>query len=156
MTDDRNKDEDMNIESALTAQDESTAQEKSPGFWREVWQQIRLVFRLLRDPEVPLYLKIVPFLGLLYLLVPVDLIPDFVLGVGQIDDMMALIVGAKVFIELAPPHIVARHLHELSIQDGYGSVIEGEVVEDDELDDKIVIDPDTGDVFVQKDPEDLE
>ena len=156
MTNKSNKDEDMNMESALTTQGESASQERSPGFWREVWQQIRLVFRLLRDPEVPLYLKIVPFLGLLYVLVPVDFIPDFVLGVGQMDDMMALIVGAKVFIELAPPHVVARHLHELSIQDGYEDVIEGEVIEDDELDDKIVIDPDTGDVFVQKDPEDLE
>ena len=162
MSDERNNDEDIGakMESALTTQEiveemqEETVKEKGPGFWREVWQQTRLVFRLFGDPEVPIYLKFVPFLGLLYVLMPVDLIPDFLLVVGQLDDITALIVGAKVFIELAPPHVVARHMQEIRIQDGYETVIEGEIVE--ELDDSIIIDPDTGDTIVQKEPEDLD
>lgn len=160
MADKRNKNEDVDMDSALTTQEivdetrEETANVKEPGFWREVWQQTRLVFRLLRDPEVPFYLKIVPFLGLFYLIMPFDLITDFVPVMGQLDDITALIVGAKVFIELAPPHIVARHIQEIRMQDGYETIVEGEIV--DELDDKIIIDPDTGDTIVQKDPEDLE
>ena len=115
---------------------------------------MRLVFRLIRDPEVPFYLKFVPFAGLLYLIMPIDLITDFAPVIGQLDDITALIVGAKVFIELAPPHVVARHLQEIRVQDGYETVLEGEVV--DKLDDAIIIDPDTGDTIVQKEPEDLE
>jgi uncharacterized membrane protein YkvA (DUF1232 family) len=157
MSKQRNKDEDM--ESTLTTQEivEETKKEtnvKSPGFWREIWQQARLVFRLLRDPEVPFYIKFVPFVGLAYLIMPFDLITDFAPVVGQLDDITALIVGAKVFIELAPPHVVARHLQEIRIEDGFESVVEGEVVE--KLDQAIIIDPDTGDTITQKEPEDIE
>lgn len=148
----------MKMDSTLTTQKivagDETASVKTPGFWREVWQQIRLVFRLIRDPEVPFYLKFVPFAGLLYLVMPIDLITDFAPVVGQLDDITALIVGAKVFIELAPPHIVARHLHEIRAQDGYETILEGEIV--DKLDDAIIIDPDTGNTIVQKEPEDIE
>lgn len=160
MADKRNKDEDMKTNSALTTQEivdgaqEDGVKEKSPGFWREVWQQTRLVFRLMRDPEVPIYLKIVPFVGLLYVIMPIDFISDFVPVMGQLDDITALIVGAKVFIELAPVQVVARHMQEIRVQDGYETIVEGEIV--DELDDFIIIDPDTGDTIVQKEPEDLE
>jgi uncharacterized membrane protein YkvA (DUF1232 family) len=159
MSEKKNKDEDMNTESALTTQkivDETKKETstKSLSFWQEAWQQVRLVFRLLRDPDVPFYLKFVPFVGLIYLLMPVDLIPDPVLVLGQLDDLTALIVGAKVFIELAPPHVVARHLQEMRIQDGFETIVEGEIV--DELDDTIIIDPDTGDTIIEKGPEDLE
>ena len=146
--------EEKNMESALLTQE--SVQEKGPGFWREVWQQTRLVFRLLRDPEVPFYLKFVPALGLLYVIMPIDLITDFAPVIGQLDDITALIVGAKVFIELAPPQVVARHLHEIQIQDGYQTVIEGNADVVDTLDDMIILDPDTGDVIVQKEPEDLD
>lgn len=159
MSNKRDKDEDMKMESTLTTQEiveetQENANEKSPGFWREVWQQTRLVFRLIRDPEVPFYLKFVPFAGLLYVIMPIDLITDFAPVIGQLDDITALIVGAKVFIELAPPHVVAHHLQEIRVQDGYETVLEGEVV--DNLDDVIIIDPGTGDTIVQKEPEDLE
>lgn len=160
MADKKNEDEDKIMQSSLTTQeivDETeglTKKQKGPGFWREVWQQTRLVFRLMGDREVPFYLKFVPFLGLLYVLMPVDLIPDFVLMVGQLDDITALIVGAKIFIELAPPHVVARHMQEIRIKDGYEVVLEGEIV--DQLDDTIIIDPDSGISIVQKEPEDLE
>lgn len=148
----KDKREDTPMQSALITQDEITKQ-KDPGFWREVWQQVRLVSRLLRDPEVPFYFKIVPFLGFVYVLMPIDIIPDMFLVMGQLDDLTALIVGAKVFIELAPQHVVARHMQEIRIQDGYDVIVEGEYVE--QLDEAIVIDPDSGKTIVQKEPEDL-
>ena len=70
---------------------------------------MRLVWQLIRSPEVPLYLKILPALAFIYILIPTDFIPDFIPGLGQLDDLTALIVGAKVFIELAPQDVVARH-----------------------------------------------
>ncbi len=108
----------------------------------------------MRDPEVPIYLKIVPFVGLLYVIMPIDFISDFVPVMGQLDDITALIVGAKVFIELAPVQVVARHMQEIRMNDGYETIVEGEIV--DGLDDAIIIDPDTGYTIVQKEPEDLE
>lgn len=148
------KKEEQDMESALITQ------QKDPGFWREVWQQLRLVMRLLRDPEVPFYLKIVPFLGFLYLIFPFDFVTDFAPIIGQLDDITALIVGAKVFIELAPPAVVARHLHEIRAADGYESVVEGEVVASRDtavsgnLEDIIILNPDQANL-VEKEPENL-
>ena len=104
---------------------------KQPGFWREIWQQARLVYRLVRDPEVPFYLKILPFLAVAYVLFPFDLISDFIPLLGQVDDGMVLLIGSKLFIELAPQTAVARHLQAIREQDGYGL--------DDDVTDAIII-----------------
>jgi uncharacterized membrane protein YkvA (DUF1232 family) len=89
------------------------------GFWRDLWQQARLVYALIKDPSVPIYLKLIPFAAVLYLVFPLDLIPDIALGLGQLDDLTAILVMSKVFIELAPQHIVDRHLTEIRGYDGY-------------------------------------
>ena len=86
---------------------------KDEGFWREMWRQARLVWHLLRSPEVPLYLKVLPALAVVYILVPTDLIPDVFPVVGQLDDLTALLVGAKVFIELAPQDVVTRYVQAM-------------------------------------------
>ena len=102
-----------------------------PGFFREAWQQVRLVYYLLRDPEVPFYLKLLPFTAVLYLLWPVDILTDFVPVLGQLDDLTALLVSSKVFIEMAPQHVVVRHMDQIRTADGYDPVV----------DEKIIIDP---------------
>lgn len=82
---------------------------KQPGFWRDLLSQIRLIWYLFKDSEVPIYLKIIPVLPVIYLLLPIDLVPDILLGFGQLDDLTALVVGAKMFLSLAPPHVVERY-----------------------------------------------
>jgi uncharacterized membrane protein YkvA (DUF1232 family) len=111
---------------------------KAPGFFRDVWQQIRLVYYLIRDPEVPFYLKFLPFVALVYLVWPFDIIPDIMPFLGQVDDVTAVLVGAKVFIELAPPHVVARHMNAIREQDGFAPYEDV----DDEVSEAIIIDPD--------------
>ncbi len=116
----------MNVDAIVGKRDD-------PGFFREVWQQARLVYYLLRDPEVPFYLKLLPFAAVLYLLLPIDLLPDFAPILGQLDDLTALLVSSKVFIEMAPPHIVARYMEQIRRHDN------GVDVED--VDEKIIVDP---------------
>ena len=124
------KDKKMNLESALAPK------VKEPGFWREMWQQARLVYYLLRDPEVPFYLKLLPFTAVVYFLFPFDLLTDFAPIIGQLDDITALLVGAKIFIELAPQHVVARHMETILIQDGY--IVDS--IAADDLTESIIID----------------
>ncbi|MEJ2748754.1 MAG: DUF1232 domain-containing protein [Anaerolineae bacterium] len=121
----------MNLESALAPKT------KDPGFWREMWQQARLVYYLLRDPEVPFYLKLLPFTAVLYVLFPFDLLTDFAPVIGQLDDITALLVGSKIFIELAPPHVVARHMEAIRAQDGLTAV---PPTDTDDLSEAIIID----------------
>lgn len=111
-------------------------QMRNPGFWRDIWHQIRLVLSLLRDPEVPTYLKLLPAAAVFYVLFPIDFAPDFYPVLGQLDDLTALLVGAKVFVELAPPAAVARHMAEITGRE-YPVKAEGE---EDALKDAIVVD----------------
>jgi uncharacterized membrane protein YkvA (DUF1232 family) len=77
-------------------------------------KQGRLVWRLLRDARVPGWVKMVPFAGLLYFLSPIDLIPDWVLpGLGEIDDLVLMMLALKMFVDLSPASIVREHVDDL-------------------------------------------
>ena len=125
---------------------------REPGFLRELWQQVRLVYYLLRDPEVPIYLKFLPFAAFIYLLSPIDFVPDALVGLGQLDDLTVLLVGAKAFIDLAPPAVVAKHLEKIRRQDGFAAFQPGkDAHQSEDLDDVIIIDSDH-EVIVEKKP----
>lgn len=72
--------------------------------------QVRLTWRLLKDPRVPIFLKALPLLGVLYVLFPIDIVPDFLPILGQLDDLGVVLAGLKVFEKLVPQHIVREHL----------------------------------------------
>ena len=80
---------------------------------KDVARQARLAWRLLWDQRVPLWTKFIPPLAMAYVLFPIDLIPDVALGLGQLDDVAVLLIGVKLFIELAPPDVVHEHLRAL-------------------------------------------
>jgi uncharacterized membrane protein YkvA (DUF1232 family) len=74
----------------------------------------RLVWRLLNDARVPAWIKIsIPVLVLLYFITPVDLIPDFIPVLGQLDDLGVLLLGMTIFIRLSPQYVVAEHRQAL-------------------------------------------
>ena len=81
--------------------------------------EFRLTWRLLLDQRVPLWAKGIPVLAVVYLLSPIDLIPDVILGLGQLDDLGVLLGALRVFRSVVPEHIVDEHLE----------IIEGNVVD---------------------------
>src|SRR2546423_6440071 len=75
---------------------------------------IRLVWALLRDGRVPAQQKLI-LVGIgAYLFFPIDLIPDFVPVLGQLDDLAVVLLGLDLFIRSAPPDIVEEHLATIS------------------------------------------
>ncbi len=87
---------------------------KSPrgkvGLLGEILRSLRLVWRLLRDPRVPLLSKLViPALILAYFLWPADLMPDVFPLLGQVDDLVLLALALKLFVDLCPPEIVRQY-----------------------------------------------
>lgn len=106
------------------------------GWITDVVRQGRLAWRLFWDRRVPFWTKLIPPVVLAYLFLPTDLLPDIALGLGQIDDLAILLIGTKLFIELAPTDIVREHLaalgariQEWSVQDGEREpppIVEGE------------------------------
>lgn len=80
------------------------------GLIPEIVRHVRLGWRLLRDPRISPWLKlIVPGLLLAYVIVPVDLLPDVFPLVGQLDDLAAILLAGKLFVELCPRRIVREH-----------------------------------------------
>ncbi len=87
---------------------------------RGIRDQLRLGWRLLRDERVPALKFALPALLGLYVVSPLDPIPDFLLGLGQIDDLGVVIVGvllaARVIPRLAPSHVVDEHVHDMGMR----------------------------------------
>jgi uncharacterized membrane protein YkvA (DUF1232 family) len=82
---------------------------RSPRFWIDLFNSFRLTWRLLRDQQVPFAAKLVPLGVAAYILSPIDLVPDVILGLGQLDDLAILLLGVQVFIAVVPRAIVQRH-----------------------------------------------
>ncbi|MFN2251015.1 MAG: YkvA family protein [Anaerolineae bacterium] len=59
----------------------------------------------MQDPQVPWATKLIPVLAIIYLLSPVDLIPDTIPLITQIDDLAVLLIAAKLFMELVPDDV---------------------------------------------------
>lgn len=87
--------------------------------------QIKLTWRLLRDPRVPMWAKVVPFTPLAYLVMPFDFLPDFIPVIGQLDDITLIIMGMRLFEMVVPEYIVKEHREAISRGDGPVEVIEG-------------------------------
>lgn len=79
---------------------------------------VKLGYRLLRDPRVPVKHK--AFLGgaLAYLVAPFDVIPDFIPFIGRADDLLMLAFALNAMFEAAGETIVHEHW------DGTGDVLE--------------------------------
>ena len=79
------------------------------GLLRSLLDQARLAARLLREPVVPGLLKGVPVLAAAYLIWPIDLIPDLLPVLGQLDDVGVILAGLQAFIHLCPDAATAFH-----------------------------------------------
>jgi uncharacterized membrane protein YkvA (DUF1232 family) len=83
---------------------------RSFSLWNELFGKLSLVFQLMRDPRVNKGLKIViPAIVAAYILSPVDLIPDFIPVLGELDDLAIILLAINMFIRLAPPEVVAEY-----------------------------------------------
>ena len=74
---------------ALTRR-KQTARSKVRRLVRQVPRFIRLIARLLRDSRVPALDKLIFAAVLAYIIAPIDLVPDFLAGIGFADDLYLL------------------------------------------------------------------
>jgi uncharacterized membrane protein YkvA (DUF1232 family) len=78
-----------------------------------VRSKLQLAWRLFRDPETPGLAKGVMPAVLLYLASPIDIIPDFIPLLGQLDDLLVLAAGLGIVLWLTPPQVIEDHLGAL-------------------------------------------
>ena len=70
---------------------------------------IKLVWRLTRDPRVPARPKATLLLLGVYLASPIDVIPDFIPGLGHVDDLVIAAFALDQMLNRVPPEVVREH-----------------------------------------------
>jgi len=74
----------------------------------------RLYWRLFRDRRVPILPKVLLVLTLVYVVSPLDVIPDFIPVIGEMDDLVVVLSGLWLFIRLCPPEVVRETVHDIA------------------------------------------
>jgi uncharacterized membrane protein YkvA (DUF1232 family) len=75
----------------------------------QIWRSGRLALRLVRDPRVPMAAKVLFGATVLYMLSPLDLVPDWIPVLGQADDLVVLMAGINLFLRACPKWLVEEH-----------------------------------------------
>jgi endonuclease YncB( thermonuclease family)/uncharacterized membrane protein YkvA (DUF1232 family) len=73
------------------------------------------LWKLFRHPATPWIVKAVAVAVVAYAVSPIDLIPDFIPVLGQLDDLLLLPLGVALAVWLTPPALWARCLQEAEV-----------------------------------------
>jgi uncharacterized membrane protein YkvA (DUF1232 family) len=82
------------------------------GVLRDVVSRLKLILKLMGDPRVSPWAKLVPIGAFVYLISPIDVIMG-IPGVDALDDAAVLWIGSNLFVELCPPDVVQEHMRAL-------------------------------------------
>jgi len=75
---------------------------------------LRLYWRLFRDERVSVWPKALLVAAVAYVVLPIDVIPDVLPLVGEVDDVVILLLAARWFVQWCPPEIVREHVRAIS------------------------------------------
>jgi uncharacterized membrane protein YkvA (DUF1232 family) len=72
----------------------------------ELFRQYRIMLRALRHPGVPWYAKLFCGCAALYVISPIQLIPNFIPIIGQLDDVLLIGLSIKLLKRSVPPAVL--------------------------------------------------
>ncbi len=70
---------------------------------------LRLLGNLARDATLPKGVRVRLWLLLAYLLLPLDLVPDFIPIVGYLDDAIVVVIALRSVVKAAGPSAIEQH-----------------------------------------------
>jgi uncharacterized membrane protein YkvA (DUF1232 family) len=76
---------------------------------RQLPQYVRLLGGLITDPRIALVDKLFVFGAIAYIVMPIDLIPDFIPFFGEIDDVYLLVLALQRLISNAGRPVLLAH-----------------------------------------------
>lgn len=99
-------------------------------FWIILRREFRLFFRLFKDPRTPIISKVIMILTLIYLISPIDIIPDIIPFAGFIDELIVIPLLFWLALRFIPKEIVDEHKRiPKGAKSKFENVQEGVVVE---------------------------
>jgi uncharacterized membrane protein YkvA (DUF1232 family) len=107
----------------------------NPGTLRMLYERAVLTWRLMRDDRVDLLPKLIPVAAIAYVLSPLDLLPELLIGpFGAVDDIGIVLLALSLFIQAVPPDVVQEHMRQLSSGRGKTAadddIVDGEILND--------------------------
>lgn len=82
---------------------------RDPDLLGRLWQDTVLSLRLMFDRRIGGGVKLIPLGVLLYMLSPLDFLPDILLPFGIVDDLGVFVLGLQMFIRSAPREVVDEY-----------------------------------------------
>jgi uncharacterized membrane protein YkvA (DUF1232 family) len=113
----------------MREKDKSVITPQNVGALTQVVRTLRLVWRLLIDPRVSILPKLIIPAAAIYVISPIDLIPDVILGLGQLDDIGVVVLAITMFIEFCPRIIVEEHRRAIAATAGLGSTPDEDIID---------------------------
>lgn len=65
-----------------------------------------LAWAMYRDPRIPTRLRLIPPALVLYLAMPIDIVPDFLPVIGQLDDLVIVLLGVALLLRFAGRDVI--------------------------------------------------
>jgi uncharacterized membrane protein YkvA (DUF1232 family) len=73
---------------------------------RQLFKQYRIMLRALVHPKVPWYAKTVCGCAALYVASPIQLIPNFIPIIGQLDDVLVIVLSVRLLERSVPQTVL--------------------------------------------------
>ena len=89
------------------------------GVIAKIWDKVLFLWEQAKSPEVPLRLKLVIVGALLYLVLPIDIVPDTIPGIGLLDDLSVILTVFREVSKYALPKLekkIENKFYEVSYQ----------------------------------------
>lgn len=78
--------------------------------------KFRLAYALVRESRIPLVARAIPVLLIIYLALPIDVIPDFIPVIGHVDDLLILGIGVAALLRLTSRDVLEEHVSRLETE----------------------------------------
>ncbi len=116
----------------MTSKQQPRNSDHRPGTLEELFENVRVAWYLFMDGRINPMLRFgIPLLVVVYVVSPIDLVPDLIPGLGQVDDIAAIWLGLRYFLSSCPSDIVDEHRAVVRGQKTAPPAQDPEVVEGD-------------------------
>jgi len=82
--------------------------------------EVRALYLAARDPRTPLAAKLVALFVASYCASPIQLIPNWIPGIGYADDLVVAILGLRLARRLIPPALLEEYVRRAQAMDSSG------------------------------------
>ncbi len=80
--------------------------------------KLRLGAALFRDGRIPIGWRMTALALVLYVAMPLDIVPDFIPVIGYLDDILIVAIGAGLLLRSIPRYIIEEHVGRLEARAG--------------------------------------